>query len=149
MCNALLRRNFKNRKKICIEFARVISKMQLRRTDWTELLWTNFFICLLMNVSIQLKYWLLSSLIGELIALVLPGWTQLTPRNKIKKKKLIECLKVFICDWIARLSYKNLSIYRIVFNFKFIHYLTWKWDSKSWLNITAGVKETSYVAVLC
>ena len=24
-------------------------------------------------------------MIGELIALVLPGWTQLTPRNKIEK----------------------------------------------------------------
>ena len=39
----------------------------------------SFLNCLLMNISIQLQYWYVSSLIDKRIALVLPGGIQLTP----------------------------------------------------------------------
>ena len=55
-------------------------------------------------MSIKLKYWSLSSSIGERIALALPGSPQLTAKNKIEKnaeryKKLIEGWKdfYFVC----------------------------------------------------
>ena len=38
-----------------------------------------------MNISIQLEYWKFSSWIGERIVVVLRGWTQSTPQNKIEK----------------------------------------------------------------